>query len=398
MKPKGSFVSVILVMLLCAGLTPMPTTAAESLGKVHFPVSCTSEAQRHFDRTMALYHSFYWPEVKKGFDAVLKADPGCVMAYWGHAMALTGNPFLWPLAGKNLREGLVMIGKAKAGGARTQRERDYIAALELFYKDHDKLDHKTRVSAYERAMRELAERYSDDIEARILYALVLSATFDPSDKTYAKQLKAAEILEKLFKSHPDHPGVSHYLIHSYDYPPIADRGLAAARRFAKVAPSAPHALHMPAHIFTRLGYWQESIASNIASANSRKSARSRLHPWDYMTYAYLQTGQDAEAKRIVTEVAGLKKMENGRFAEAYALAAIPVRYSLERGQWSEAAKIELSPSSADFNWKRFPQAEAVNALGRGLGAARSGDVPSARAEIERINRLRHAMLNAKLLY
>jgi tetratricopeptide (TPR) repeat protein len=372
--------------------------STEKLGTVHFPVSCTAEAQQQFDRAMALYHSFYWPEVKKAFDAVLTADPDCAMAYWGHGMVLLDNPFLWPLTGKNLSEGLAMIDKAKAANAKTQRERDYIAALELFYKDHDRLDHKTRVAAYEQAMGALASRYPDDIEASVLYGLVLSATFDPNDKTYAKQLQAAALLETLFKSHPEHPGVPHYLIHSYDYPPIAQRGLDAAKRYAHVAASTPHALHMPSHIFTRLGYWQESIASNIASANSTKNMRSRLHAWDYMMYAYLQSGQDTDAKRIVDETAAVQKIEGETFTAAYALAAIPVRYALERGQWAEAAKIELSPDELDFGWERFPNAEAVNAFGRGLGAARSGDVSAARQESERLSALREAMLAAKQPY
>ena len=347
---------------------------------------------------MALYHSFYWPEIKKAFDAVLAADPGCAMAYWGHAMALLDNPFLWPLTGKNLPEGLAMIDKAKAVGAKTQRERDYIAALEHFYKDHDTRDHKTRVAAYEQAMSALAARYPDDLEASVLYGLVLSATFDPNDKTYAKQLQAAALLEKLFKAHPEHPGIPHYLIHSYDYPPIAKHGLEAAKRYAQVAASTPHALHMPSHIFTRLGYWQESIASNLASANSTKNMRSRLHAWDYTVYAYLQSGQDADAKRLVDEAAAVKKIEGETFTAAYALAAIPVRYALERGQWAEAATVVLTPGAADFGWQRFPHAEAVHAFGRGLGAAHRGDTGAARQEIERLGALRQAMLAAKQSY
>jgi tetratricopeptide (TPR) repeat protein len=393
--------TLLLVATLCTALPAAAhedAQAPEKLGKVSFHVSCNAEAQKEFNRAVALYHSFYWPEVKKAFDAVLAADPACAMAHWGHAMVLMDNPFLWPLTGKALPEGLAAVEKAKALGARTQRERDYIAAVEQFYKDHEKLDHKTRVAAYEKAMQELAARYPDDIEARVLYGLVLSATFDPTDKTYAKQLKAAEILEKIFASHPEHPGVAHYLIHSYDYPPIAERGLPAAKRFAQVAASTPHAQHMPSHIFTRLGHWQDSITSNIASANASKELRSKLHAWDYMAYAYLQSGQDNDAKRILDEANAIKKIEGENFTMAYAFAAIPSRYALERGRWADAAALKLHPGEFDFAWQRFPHAEAVHAFATGLGAARTGDASAARKQIERLGVLREALLAAKQAY
>lgn len=371
---------------------------AEKLGEVNFPVSCSAEAKQQFNRAMALYHSFYWPKVAQAFDDILKVDPGCGMAHWGRAMVKMDNPFIWPLTGKALAEGLSAVDKAKALRPKTQRERDYIAAAEQFFKDHDRLDHKTRVAAYEQAMAELASRYSDDVEARILYGLVLSANFDPKDKTYAKQLKAAEILEPIFRTQPEHPGVAHYLIHSYDYPSLAAKGLDAARRFAAVAASTPHAQHMPSHIFTRLGYWQDSIASNLASAGTGKDPRARLHAWDYLVYAYLQSGQVSEAKQIVDQARAIAKVENENFVAAYALAAIPARYALERGRWAEAAALPLHPDPFDFAWQRFPQAEAVNAYARAVGAARSGDARAARIEIGRLNKLSEAMLAAKQPY
>lgn len=371
---------------------------AEKLGEVNFPVSCSAEAQQQFNRAVALYHSFYWPKVTQAFDDIVKADPGCAMAHWGRAMVKMDNPFIWPLTGKALDEGLAAVNQAQTLAPKTQRERDYIAAAEQFFKDHDRRDHKTRVAAYEQAMGELARRHPDDVEALILYGLVLSANFDPKDKTYAKQLKAAEILEPIFRSRPGHPGVAHYLIHSYDYPPLAAKGLDAAKRFAAVAASTPHAQHMPSHIFTRLGYWQDSIVSNRASAATGKDPRARLHAWDYLVYAYLQSGQDGEAKRIVDEVRAIAKIENENFPAAYALAAIPARYALERGRWAEAAALPLHPDPFDFAWQHFPQAEAVNAYARALGAARSGDAHAARIEIERLNKLREAMLAAKQPY
>jgi hypothetical protein len=372
--------------------------AGERLGTIHFPVSCNAAAQQAFNRAMALYHSFHWREVEKGFDAVLEADPNCAMAYWGHALALLDNPFIWPPKGKNLSEGMAMIERASAGTPGTQRESDYIAALESFYKDHEQVEHRTRAEAYVRAMGDLAQRYPDDVEASILYALALSATFDPVDKTYARQLEAAAILEPLFERYPEHPGVAHYLIHSYDYPAIADLGLPAAQRYAQVAESAPHALHMPSHIFTRLGHWQDSIATNIASANASADLRGRLHAWDYLTYAYLQVAQDADAQAIVENVAALPEVKDENLGAAYGLAAIPMRASLERGRWEDAARIELSPPEPDFAWQRFPNAEAVNAFGRGLGAARSGDTAGAREQLQRLETLRQAMIDARQAY
>jgi hypothetical protein len=371
----------------------------ERLGEVNFPVSCSAAAQKPFNRAMALYHSFYWKKVTEAFDAVLAADPNCAMAHWGKAMVKMDNPFLWPLTGKALAEGLASVERAKALKPKTARERDYIAAAEQFFRDHDRKEHKQRVAAYEEAMAALARTYPDDVEARILHALALTANVDPKDKTYAKQLRAAEILEPIFRAQPQHPGVAHYLIHSYDYPSLAAKGLDAAKRYAAIAASAPHAQHMPSHIFTRLGYWQNSIASNLASAAAAgKDMRPRLHAWDYLVYAYLQNGQEAEARSIVELVRAITKLENENFAAAFALAAIPARYALERGRWAEAAELPLAPDEFSFGWARFPHAEAVNAYARAIGAARSGDARKARAEIERLQKLRKAMAAAKQPY
>ena len=372
----------------------------ERLGDVNFPVSCSAAAQEQFNRAMALYHSFYWKKVTEAFDAVLAADQDCAMAHWGKAMVKMDNPFLWPLTGKGLAEGLAAVERAKALKPKTNRERDYVAAAERFFRDHDRLEHRKRVAAYEEAMAKLARAYPDDVEARILYALALTANVDPKDKTYAKQLRAAEILEPIFQSQPKHPGVAHYLIHSYDYPALASKGLEAARRYAVVAASAPHAQHMPSHIFTRLGYWQNSIASNLASAAAAggKDLRPVLHAWDYLVYAYLQSGQEAEAKDIVEKTRAITKVENENFAAAFALAAIPARYALERGQWAEAAELPLHPDEFSFGWASFPHAEALNAFARAVGAARSGDARKARTEIDRLKKLSDAIATAKLSY
>src|SRR5262245_20671152 len=237
----------------------------EKLGTVNFPTTCSPAAQKEFNRAVAMLHSFWFVYSIKGFEAAAQADPSCGIAYWGAAVARMGNPLAGAPPAKDLELGTATVARAKSVGAKTQRELDYIGAIETFYKDSDKVDHRTRAQNYEKAMEALAARYPQDKEAAIFYALALNMTLNPNDKTYANQLKAAAILEKVFTEQPEHPGVAHYMIHSYDFPPIANKGLNAARRYAKIAPSAPHAQHMPSHIFTRLGYWQESIDTNRAS-------------------------------------------------------------------------------------------------------------------------------------
>ncbi len=371
---------------------------AEKLGRVHFPVSCTPAAQQQFDRAVALLHSFWLDEAARAFAAIAQADPGCAMAHWGTAMTLFGNPFTWPLTGKALPDGWAAVEKAKTAQAKTQRERDYIGAVEAFYKDWDKVDHRTRALAYVKAMEELAQRHPEDTEASIFYALALDVTALPTDKTYANQLKAAGILEKVFAQQPNHPGVAHYLIHSYDYPPIAAQGLTAARRYASIAPSAPHALHMPAHIFTRRGLWEESIETNRRSAAASKSHFDSLHAMDYLEYAYLQGARDTDAKRVLDEINAIKKVDREHLVTAYALAAIPARYALERGRWADAARLSPHPNERDFPWDSFPQGEAILVYARALGAARISDAPAVRKEIERLQRLRKAMVEAKIAY
>src|SRR5213594_4304645 len=369
---------------------------AEKLGTVHFSTSCNPTVQPQFERAVALLHSFWFDEGLKAFGAIAQADPGCAMAHWGSAMLMYGNPFAWPPSPKALADGGAAVERAKAAQAKSQRERDYIGAIEAFYKDWDKVDHRTRALAYANAMEQLARRYPEDSEASVFYALVLDVTALPTDKTFANQLKAAAILEKVFAAQPDHPGVAHYLIHSYDYPPIAEKGLTAARRYASIAPAAPHALHMPSHIFTRRGYWQESIEANRASINAISSHFDQLHALDYLAYAYLQTAQDGAAKRVVDQVSELPKVNVEHFVTGFALATIPSRYALERGRWSEAAGLALF--GKEFPWGRFPQSEAQLVFARALGAARSGDVAAARRDVDRLAALRDALAVAKVGY
>lgn len=271
------------------------------LGKVSFSVSCEPSAQPQFSSAVAMLHSFWYEKASETFASVAEKDPTCGMAYWG--IAMTYYHPIWQAPGPaDLKAGSASVEKAKLAGAKTQRELDYIAAIETFYKDADKLDHRTRALAYEKAMNQLQARCPDDHEAAIFHALALLATAPPTDKTYVNQKKAGVILEPLFVEQPEHPGIAHYIIHAYDYPPLAPRALDAARRYAKIAPDSPHALHMPSHIFTRLGLWQESIDSNLvsaASAQKNNAPGNELHAKDYLIYAYLQGAQDREAKEAL---------------------------------------------------------------------------------------------------
>ncbi len=369
-----------------------PTFAEQGdnvLGVVHFETSCTPQAQALFDHAMLYQHSF-WYSVSQGlFREALAADPKCAIADWGIAMSLLWNPHFPPPA-KNLAEGAAVLANAKAIGAKTQRERDYIDALNMMYLDYQTVDHNTRMQAYAKAMEQLAHRYPADDEAQIYYALALNTSASPADKTYANQLKGAAILEAIAKRQPLHPGVAHYLIHLYDYPPLASRGLEAARRYAKLAPAASHAQHMPSHIFTRLGYWRELIASNIEAVRAGKAAGEgddQLHAMDYLVYAYLQLGEDAHAKAVLDEmivVAGA----SGTFIPSYALAASPARYAIERGDWKSAAGLEVHAGAA-------PNVQALTYFARALGSARLGDSQAARTEITRLIELRDKLRAVK---
>jgi tetratricopeptide (TPR) repeat protein len=405
MKLNKLFLVVSLIAVVYASLGRTQERATEKLGKVHFPVSCTAAAQEQFDRAVAILHSFWYEEAVKVFTAVAKADPGCAMSYWGIAMSIY-YPLWAPPSQPTLQKGMNAIEKAKSIGAKSDRERSYIAAIEVFYKDSNKLDHRTRALAYEKAMEQIYLRYPEDQEAAVFYALALNATAPPTDKTYAKQLRAGEILEKVFAQQPNHPGVAHYIIHSYDNPVLASRGLTAARRYAKIAPAVPHAQHMPSHIFTRLGLWQESIQSNLGAAAASKDYEAKTHPGaayyerlhalDYLEYAYLQGAQDREAKRVLDELTAIQKVQPEAFQAAYAFAAIPARYALERRRWSDAASLTLQPSS--FPWSRFPWAEAVMYFARAVGSARNGKVTDARKDIEKLRSLHETLIKAKDSY
>jgi hypothetical protein len=339
-----------------------------------------------------MLHSFWYEKANDTFAAVADKDPTCGMAYWG--MAMTYYHQLWQAPGPaDLKAGAASLEKAKSAGAKTQRERDYIAAIETFYKDADKLDHRTRALAYEKAMDQLQARYPDDHEAAIFHALALVATAPPADKTYVNQRKAGAILEPLFIEQPEHPGIAHYIIHAYDYPPLAQRALDAARRYAKIAPDSPHALHMPSHIFTRLGLWQESIDSNLASAASAQKNNApgnELHAKDYLIYAYLQRAQDQEAKKALEAPPAGRPDDPQYMNWLYAMGTSPARYALERHEWAEAAALPLPPNT--FPGGRWAWTEANLHFARALGASHLGKIEAARTEVEQLASLRDTLL------
>jgi tetratricopeptide (TPR) repeat protein len=373
----------------------------EHYGKVHSPISCSPEAQQLFDKGLGQLHSFFYPETVKTFTAVASVDPTCAMAYWGIAMSERPNPLIVPLPVENLKRGWAAVEKAKAAGPKTDRERDYVAAVEAYYREPEGRAFNARILEYEQAMEQVHRRNPDDVEATIFYALAINEAVDHADKTYARQFKAGALLEEAFARQPEHPGIAHYIIHTYDFPPLAQRGLRAARRYASLAPSAPHALHMPSHTFSMVGLWEELIPADTAAAAFYREYSAKqlqgavtggqLHSMDFLTYAYLQRAQDHEAQRLVAERDGIQKFFVRALPLDTAYAAIPVRYAIERGQWAEAARV--APISTNF-----PAAAAISHFGRALGAARSGDPTAAQADITRLDALHDTLIQAKQTY
>ncbi|HXZ13103.1 MAG TPA: hypothetical protein VEG64_11980 [Candidatus Sulfotelmatobacter sp.] len=397
--------SIALLVGMCAVLVkPVfaqhehPAGDPGKLGKVSFPVSCDPSVQQQFSSAVAMLHSFWYEKASTTFASVGEKDPACGMAYWGVAMTYFHQ--IWESPGPaDLKAGMASVEKAKSAGAKTQRERDYIAAIETFYRDSDKLDHQTRALAYEKAMDQLQTRYPDDHEAAIFHALALLATAPPTDRTYVNQKKAGAILEPLFVEQPEHPGIAHYIIHAYDYPALAPRALDAARRYAKIAPDSPHALHMPSHIFTRLGLWQESIDSNLASAASAEKNNApgnELHAKDYLIYAYLQGAQDREAKKALEAPPAGRSDDPQYMNWLYAMGTSPARYAVERHQWAEAAALPVPPNT--FPGGRWAWTEANLHFARALGASHTGKTEAARKEVELLASLRDTLVQGNLKY
>ena len=374
--------------------------AIAGLGTVDFPVSCNTAAQTSISRGVALLHSFGYEEARVAFNNATKADPTCAMAYWG--VARTWYHPVWPPPSPDeLKQGAAALDRALSVDAKTGRERDYINALAVFYRNWQSADHLTRAKSYEQALAEVCARNPGDDEAAIFHALQLVAIgyLDPADKTYTWQKKGSEILNQVLARHQNHPGVAHYIIHAVDYPSLAELGLNAARAYARIAPDSPHALHMPSHIFTRLGLWDDSIASNLASTKSAISQSQRLHGGggsfdqlhaiDYLVYAYLQEAKDTSARKALAEMGAITRLDEEQFAAAYAFAASPARWALERHDWTAAAALEVKP--VWFPWNRFRNIEALVYYARAIGAARAGDVAEARRSVDKIAAIRRAL-------
>ncbi|MGH8634065.1 MAG: hypothetical protein ACRET7_08025 [Burkholderiales bacterium] len=393
--PDSPVVTLFAACLASSLAGPAASQDVEKLGNIRFPVSCTAEAQQQFNRAVAMLHNFWYPQSVNAFTEITKADPDCAMAYWGIAMGERTNPLVGAPPAALAKRGWEAIEKAKAGSAKTQRERDYIAAMDVYYKDWDKADYKTRVLAYENVMEQMYLRYPDDAEAALFYALALNEgiTVSPPDKTYSRHLKAAAITEKVLAKIPEHPGALHYQIHSYDFPALATRGVPAANQYASVAPTAPHALHMPSHVYSMLGMWEESIKSNQIAVGV---AKGYVHAIDFMIYAHLQMGQDQAAKRLLENSIALQNAAGGTAQRSptggvlpiyTAYAAIPARYAIERSAWSEAAALELRPTA--------PPADAITHFTRAMAYVRLRDTANARKEIDSLNALRDELITLK---
>jgi tetratricopeptide (TPR) repeat protein len=380
MKPRHLlFVASITAALTCSVFGQQD----EKLGKLSFPTSCDPKVQAELERGVAMLHSYWFLIARRTFEGVLQQDPSCAIAYWGVAMDYLNNTLLGPPPRADAEAGWAALERARAIGAKTPRERDLIEALSAYFRDHDKIAVDARLAAYNAAMERMAERYPDDYEVQTYYALTLQASAQKSDLTYAKQIKSAMLLEKLFEQNPQHPGVTHYLIHAYDFAPLADRGIPAARRYAGIAPAVPHARHMPSHIYSMVGLWDESIASN---ASALEIQPDYYHAADFSVYAFLQLARDDKARTMIerslaTADRGDRPITFGNFT---AKAAMPARYVLERGDWAGAAALALTPS-------QYPMADSLIRFSRGLGMARGGDVAGAKVEIEAMKALRAAL-------
>lgn len=382
-------------LILVAGITAALSCSAlgqqdEKLGKLTFPTSCDPKVQAEFERGVAMIHSYWFLIARRTFEGVLRQDPTCAMAYWGIALDLLNNSLAVVPPRADTEAAWAALEKAREIGAKTQREHDWIEALSAYYRDHDRTPVNARLVAYNNAMEQLTQRYPDDYEAKVFYALTLQASASPADTTYANQIKSAAILEKLYEENPQHPGVTHFLIHAYDYHPLAEKGIPAARRYAGIAPAVPHARHMPSHIYSMVGLWQESIASNASAIEIQPDY---YHAADFSVYAHLQLAQDAKAKALTDK--SLATADRGdrpiTFVNFTAKNAMTARYVLERADWAGAAVLPFTPS-------QYPQPDSLIRFTRGLGMARTGDLAGAKAEIEAIKALRASLERSNQSY
>jgi len=383
---RAKFLPSIIVLVVAT----FAAAQQEKLGKVTFPTSCDPKVQRDFERGVAMLHSYWFIQARKTFEGVLEQDPSCAIAYWGVAMDLLGNTLVAPPPEASAKTAWEALQKARTVGAKTERERDWIEALAAYYQGYDKVPVNDRLLAYTKAMDRMTQRYPNDSETWIYYALTLQASAPTTDRSYSNQLKAAAILEKQLAKDPEHPGVAHYLIHAYDYPPLAEKGLPAARRYAGLAPAAPHARHMPSHIYSMLGLWEDSIASNQYAMEIQPDY---YHAADFWVYANLQLARDAQARDLIDKASntadtGTRQVTIVNFT---ALAAMPARYALERGDWKGAAGLPVKTTE-------FPAADSLTRFARGLGMVRSGDAAGAKGEIEAMRTLKSALMQSNQPY
>jgi hypothetical protein len=359
-----------------------PSGNSEKLGKVSFAVSCAPASQPKFERAVAMLHSFWFEEADRAFSDIIRADSSCALAYWGRAMTLMGNPMTRQApSAERLRTGLALAerGRELAGRA-SHREQLWADAAMAYYRDYPASDHLSRMKLHAQAFDRLRQAHPEDMEATIFYARTVVANAPPTDLTFARQVEAGELLQPLFDRHPSHPGLAHYLIHAYDAPATANRGAKAAEAYAGIAPAAPHALHMPSHIFTRLGQWDESIETNQRSARAEPDSNAAVHPMDYMVYAYLQLGRDRDARGVVARaIQNSDRFYGGTLG--YNFAAMPARLILERDAWADASSLKLPVNAA-------PYVRAITHFARGLGAARSGQTSAARVEADSLASLK----------
>ena len=391
---------------LTRGEITLCSSGTDQFGTVSFSQSCSEKTRPDFNLAIALLHSFEYTEAEKVFAKVIDQDPQCVMAYWGAAMS-NFHPLWSPPSPAELEKGARIITLARTIlPDKSTRESDYIEAIATIYDEWNTLDHRARLLKFEKASQALCEKYTDDDEAAIFYALALGAAADPADKTFQKQKKAGDVLNRIFANKPTHPGIAHYIIHNYDYPELATLALPAARKYAAIAPASAHAQHMPSHIFTRLGLWDESIQSNIASVSAAQCYAQKsgikghwdeeLHGLDYLMYAYLQKADDEKALEQVRYLQTIKEVFPVNFKDAYSFASMPARYAVERRDWAAAAS--LQPEPADFPWEKFPWEKANIYFARALGAVHINKVQDAKKDLEQLKALHATLVQAKENY
>ena len=379
---RALMATIVIAVVAAHGAWAQEPQHTHEVGTVTFPVSCNAEAQTRMHQAVASLHSFWFPEARKLFESVVQADPGCGIAYWGVAMSHFGNPMAGGSPADGQAAGWDAAQKARSIGGRSERDRAYIAAAVALFEDHGSLNNRARMVKYEASMKQLVDRFPDDTEAQIFHGIFRVANAPPTDLTFSQQKDAAQVLTRLYRLQPRHPGLAHYIIHAFDSPPLAMLALDAARQYAGIAPAAPHALHMPSHIFTRLGYWDESIRTNRRSADLEPTPGGKAHPLDYMVYAYLQQGRDDAALAALKEIGGNITGEYIAGAlGSYNALAMPARYALERDDWKSAAALQVPIAAAAL------EAVAVTHFAKGLGAARSGDVALAKQEMATLQRI-----------